>query len=40
VVATLRALEALTETGQKSLELLTRHVSGDWAEVPDEDKAE
>jgi hypothetical protein len=40
VVATPGALEALLEAGQNPLELLKRHQSGDWGEVPEEDKRE
>ena len=40
VVATPGALEALQAAGQDPLELLKRHQSGDWGEVPPEDKQE
>jgi hypothetical protein len=40
VVATPGALAALQEAGQEPLELLRRHQSGDWGEVPAEDKQE
>jgi hypothetical protein len=40
VVATPGALEALSEAGQNPLELLKRHQSGDWGEMPEEDKKE
>ena len=40
VVATPGALEALRQAGQSSYELLRRHVSGDWGDVPEEDARE
>jgi hypothetical protein len=40
VVGTPGALEAFSQAGQDPLALLGRHVTGDWGEVPDEDKAE
>ena len=40
VVATPGALEALEETSTDYLTLLSRHVSGDWGEVPPEDARE
>jgi hypothetical protein len=40
VVATPGALEALQEAGQDPRALLRRHQSGDWGEVPAEDKQE
>ena len=40
VVATPGALEALEEAGQDAAEFLSRHVSGDWGEVPAEDARE
>jgi hypothetical protein len=40
VVATPGALAALQEAGQDPLTLLPRHQSGDWGEVPAEDKQE
>ena len=40
IVATPRALEALQEAGQEPLEFLLRHVSGDWGEICQEDRAE
>lgn len=39
-VATPGALEALEEAGQMPHEFLTRHLSGDWGDLCDEDKAE
>ena len=40
VVGTPGALRALGEAGQLPAELLARHVTGDWGDLPDEDKAE
>ncbi len=40
LVATPGALAALEKTGQNALEFLSRHVSGDWGELPQEDKDE
>lgn len=40
VVATPGALDALEVTGTDALELLRRHASGDWGEVPPEDARE
>ncbi|HTS09593.1 MAG TPA: hypothetical protein VMP68_28770 [Candidatus Eisenbacteria bacterium] len=40
LVATPGALAALEKTGQNALEFLARHVSGDWGELPREDKDE
>ena len=40
VMATPGALELLTETGTNLAELLDRHLSGDWGEVPREDARE
>lgn len=40
VVATPCALEVLAETGTDVLELISRHQSGDWGEVPPEDARE
>ena len=40
VVATPGALEALRQAGQSSYELLRRHASGDWGDVPPEDARE
>lgn len=39
-VATPGALGALTEAGQSPLELLQRHVAGDWGDLDEADKAE
>ncbi len=40
VVATPGALRALEESGESAFDLLYRHVSGDWGELDEEDKAE
>ena len=40
LVATAGALAALEKTGQNAVEFLARHVTGDWGELPVEDKAE
>ena len=38
VVATPRALEALDAVQRPAIELLNRHVTGDWGDLDDEDK--
>ena len=40
VYATPGAAAALEESDESPLPYLTRHVCGDWGEVPEEDKAE
>jgi hypothetical protein len=40
IVATPGALEVLEETGADASDLLRRHASGDWGEVPPEDARE
>ena len=40
VVGTPGALGALEDAEQHPVELLARHVTGDWGELPDEDKEE
>jgi hypothetical protein len=40
LVATPGALAALEKSGQNAMELLSRHVTGDWGEIPEEDKKE
>jgi len=40
LVATVGALAALENTGQNTVEFLARHVTGDWGELPVEDRAE
>ena len=39
-MATPGALEALSQAEQDPLELITRHVVGDWGDLEDEDKQE
>jgi hypothetical protein len=38
VIATPRALEALRDADEQPHEFLTRHVTGDWGELDDEDR--
>jgi hypothetical protein len=38
LVATPGALAALEKTGQNAMEFLSRHVTGDWGELPKEDQ--
>lgn len=40
IVATPGALNALARANQSPQEFLNRHVTGDWGELGDEDKAE
>ena len=40
LVATPGALAALEKTGQNAMEFLSRHVTGDWGELPQEDQNE
>ena len=40
LVATPGALAALEKSGQTPMEFLLRHVSGDWGDIPEEDKME
>ena len=40
IVATPGAVEAMGEANQDPRELLYRHVTGDWGDLVDEDKAE
>mgnify|MGYP001818718626 CR=1 FL=1 len=40
VVGTPGALEEMAKAGQNPLELLRRHVTGDWGQVPEEDARE
>jgi hypothetical protein len=40
LVATPGALAALEKSGQTPMEFLSRHVTGDWGNLPEEDKAE
>ncbi len=39
-IATAGALAALEKTGQNAVEFLARHVTGDWGELPLEDRTE
>lgn len=40
LVATPGALAALEKTGQTPMEFVSRHVTGDWGELPEEDRKE
>lgn len=40
LVATPGALAALEKSGQSPMEFLSRHVTGDWGEIPEEDRKE
>ena len=40
IVATPGALAALEKTGQTPMEFLSRHVAGDWGDIPEEDRKE
>jgi pilus assembly protein CpaF len=40
LVATPGALTALEKTGQNAMEFLSRHVTGDWGDIPEEDRKE
>jgi hypothetical protein len=40
LVATPGALAVLEKAGQNPMEFLSRHVTGDWGEIPEEDKQE
>jgi len=40
VVATPGALQAFEDAGQDPAEFLSRHITGDWGEIPPEDAAE
>ena len=40
LVATPGALAALEKTGQNAMDLLSRHVRGDWGELAKEDREE
>ena len=40
LVATPGALATLQKTGQNVMEFLSRHIVGDWGELPKEDKDE
>jgi hypothetical protein len=40
LVATPGALAALEKSGQSPMDFLSRHVTGDWGEIPEEDRNE
>ncbi|HET6930815.1 MAG TPA: CpaF/VirB11 family protein [Candidatus Acidoferrum sp.] len=40
LVATPGALAALEKSGQSPMDFLSRHVTGDWGDIPDEDRKE
>jgi hypothetical protein len=40
LVATPGAQAALEKSGQNAMEFLSRYVTGDWGEIPEEDKKE
>lgn len=40
LVATPGALAALEKSGQSPMEFLSRHVTGDWGEISEEDRRE
>jgi hypothetical protein len=40
IVATPGALTALAKAGQTPTAFLSRHVTGDWGEIPEEDREE
>ena len=40
IVATPGALAALEKTGETAVEFVARHVTGDWGELPVEDRTE
>jgi pilus assembly protein CpaF len=40
LVATPGALAVLEKSGQNTMEFLSRHVTGDWGDIPEEDKKE
>ena len=40
LVATPGALAALKKSGQNPLDFLSRHITGDWGEIPEEDRKE
>ena len=40
LIATPGALAALEKSGQSPMDFLSRHVAGDWGEIPEEDKQE
>ncbi len=40
LVATPGALAALEKAGQNAMEFLSRHVTGDWGDIPEDDRKE
>ena len=38
LVATPGALAALEKSGQNAMDFLSRHVTGDWGDIPEEDR--
>jgi len=40
LVATLGALAALEKSGQSPMDFLSLHVTGDWGDIPEEDRKE
>ena len=40
LIATPGALAALEKSGKTSMEFLLRHVTGDWGDIPEEDRKE
>jgi hypothetical protein len=40
LVATPGALAALEKSGQSPMDFLSRHVTGDWGEIPEDDRKE
>jgi hypothetical protein len=40
LVATSGALAALEKSGQSPMDFVSRHVMGDWGDIPDEDRKE
>jgi len=40
LVATPGALAALEKSGESPMDFLSRHVTGDWGDIPEEDRAE
>ena len=40
LVATPGALTALEKSGQSPMDFFSRHVTGDWGEIPEEDRKE
>ena len=40
LVATPGALAALEKAGQNAMDFLSRHVTGDWGDIPEDDRKE